>query len=95
MGGKASEEVALAETTSNAEGDLKHATKLAYNMVCKWGMSVKIGALSVDTQNEGGFMDYYKSHSVSDKLRNEIDSDVIFLLKKMLYQSKKNYYTAS
>ena len=47
MGGKASEEVALAESTSNAEGDLKYATKLAYNMVCKWGMSLKIGALSV------------------------------------------------
>ena len=89
MGGKASEEVALAESTSNAEGDLKYATKLAYNMVCKWGMSLKIGALSVDTQNEGGFMDYYKSHSVSDKLRNEIDSDVILLLKKCYARARK------
>ncbi len=89
MGGKASEEVALAEATSNAEGDLKHATKLAYNMVCKWGMSFKIGALSVDTQNEGGFMDYYKSHAVSDKLRNEIDSDVASLLKNSYDKAKK------
>ena len=34
-------------------------------------------------------MDYYKSHSVSDKLRNEIDSDVIVLLKNCYTKARK------
>ena len=89
MGGKASEDVVFNEISSGAEGDLKHATKLAYNMICKWGMSNSIGAMSIDTQNEGGFMDYYKSQAISNKLRDEIDNNVLSLLKKSYQKAKQ------
>ena len=88
MGGKASEDIVFQEISSSAEGDLKRATKLAYNMVCKWGMSEKIGTMSVDIESEGSFMDYYKSNAISNELRNEIDLDVLKILKNSYEKSK-------
>ena len=89
MGGKASEEVALKAMSAGAEGDLKTATKMAYNMVCKWGMTKEIGPLSVNINAEGGFMDYYQSDIISNDLRNKIDSSALNLLKNC-YQKAKN-----
>ena len=88
MGGKASEEIVLKEISSNAEIDLKTATQIAYNMVCKWGMSKEIGTFSVDVNNERGFLDYYTSNIISDDLRNKIDSSVLNIL-KTCYQKAK------
>lgn len=88
MGGKASEEIALKAMSSGAEGDLKKATNMAYNMVCKWGMTKEIGHLSVDIESDGGFMDYYQSDIISDDLRNRIDSSVLTILKGCYQKAK-------
>ena len=88
MGGKASEEIVLKEISSNSEIDLKTATQIAYNMVCKWGMSKEIGTFSIDVNNEKGFLDYYTSNVISDDLRNKVDSSVLNIL-KTCYQKAK------
>ena len=89
MGGKASEEIVFKAVSSGAEGDLKRATSMAYNMVCKWGMSKTIGPMSVELGNDGGFMSYYESNTISDDLRNKIDYDALSIL-KTCYQTAKN-----
>ena len=47
LGGRAEEELTMAQTTSGVQGDLQSATNMAYRMVTQWGMSTKVGALTV------------------------------------------------
>ena len=47
MGGRAAEQLIYGEATTGAESDLEQATGLARQMVGRWGMSEKIGLVSV------------------------------------------------
>ncbi|MEE2751850.1 MAG: ATP-dependent zinc metalloprotease FtsH, partial [Myxococcota bacterium] len=46
MGGRAAEEVVLSEISTGAANDLKQATSLARDMICKYGMSERLGPVS-------------------------------------------------
>jgi len=43
LGGRASEELEYGDLTTGAQNDLEHATALARQMVCLYGMSEKVG----------------------------------------------------
>jgi cell division protease FtsH len=47
LGGRAAEQLILGETTTGAESDLEQATRLAREMVGRWGFSKKVGMVSV------------------------------------------------
>lgn len=47
LGGRAAEQVSFDSISTGAENDLMHATTLARNMVARYGMSEKIGNLSL------------------------------------------------
>jgi cell division protease FtsH len=47
LGGRAAEEIVYGEVTTGAESDLDQATRLARQMVGRWGMSSAIGPVSV------------------------------------------------
>ncbi len=47
LGGRVAEEIVFGERTTGAENDLVQATRMARNMVGKWGMSEEIGPVSV------------------------------------------------
>ena len=47
LGGRAAEEIVYGEVTTGAESDLDQATRLARQMVGRWGMSPAIGPVSV------------------------------------------------
>ena len=47
LGGKAAEEVVYGTTSTGAESDLDQVSRIARQMVGRWGMSQKIGPLSV------------------------------------------------
>ena len=47
LGGSAAEQLIYGEITTGAESDLEQATRLARQMVGRWGMSEKIGRVSV------------------------------------------------
>ena len=83
MGGRAAEELVFSERTTGAEGDLKQATQIAYNMVCKWGMSDKLGALTVQGSESSGFlaMDYHQDEIVSEETQEIVDKEVKTILK--------------
>ena len=78
MGGRAAEKVAFDSRSSGAEGDLKSATDLAFKMVCKWGMSAKLGALAVKHNESGNFlaMDYFNDRTISDNMLKIVDEEV-------------------
>jgi len=51
LGGRAAEELFCEDITSGAQNDFQQATELARMMVCRWGMSEKLGPMSY-TENE-------------------------------------------
>ena len=56
MGGRAAEELVFNQQTTGAQGDLLTATKIATDMVCKWGMSPNLGPQAFTVDN-GGFIE--------------------------------------
>lgn len=75
MGGRASEEVffGIENITTGASQDIKQATKIAKNMVIKWGMSEKVGIRSF-YDSEGYYLE--ASDQISQKTSELIDSEV-------------------
>jgi cell division protease FtsH len=47
LGGRAAEEVVFGDMTTGAESDIQHLTRIARQMVGRWGMSPRIGPVSV------------------------------------------------
>lgn len=55
LGGRVAEELIIGEITTGAENDLQMVTKLAHEMVTRWGMSTRIGAMSLESE-QGVFL---------------------------------------
>ncbi|HNX00623.1 MAG TPA: ATP-dependent zinc metalloprotease FtsH [Candidatus Cloacimonadota bacterium] len=47
LGGRAAEEIIFGELTTGAGNDIDRATDIAKKMVCSWGMSEKIGPMTI------------------------------------------------
>ncbi|MFF0374041.1 ATP-dependent zinc metalloprotease FtsH [Actinoplanes missouriensis] len=71
LGGMAAEEVIFGLVTTGAESDLEVATGLARNMVGRWGMSAKVGPLSV-LPSEGD----PRAIGVSEQLLDTVDEEI-------------------
>lgn len=81
MGGRAAEELVYKEHSTGVEGDLKYATNLAYNMVCKWGMSNELGALALpEGNNQFLAIDYHQKNTVSEDIKKMVDQEIHKLL---------------
>lgn len=77
MGGRVAEEVFVQDVSSGAQQDIERATHLARNMVCKWGMSDKLGAVAYDESTDNGY-GYGEHHEkqYSDETAQSIDAEV-------------------
>ena len=51
LGGRVAEEVVFGDITTGAESDIQQVTMIARGMVERWGMSEKVGFLTVTPQN--------------------------------------------
>ena len=85
LGGRSAEELIFKDYTTGAGNDIERATELARRMVCEWGMSDKLGVVSLERrgnpvfvgmQSQGGGKDY------SETKASEIDLEVDRLLKE-------------
>ena len=90
MGGRAAEELVLKDYSTGVEGDLKSATNIAYQMVCKWGMSEKLGALSVPQGDSGNYlaMDYNAEDPASEETMQEVEEEVLSLITNSYSQAR-------
>ena len=78
LGGRVSEELFIGDVTTGAQDDLERATKLARRMVCEWGMSEKIGPLTLGQKQQEVFLGRDFSHNVdySPEIAYEIDQEI-------------------
>jgi cell division protease FtsH len=56
LGGRIAEKMVYNDITTGAGDDLKNATQLARRMVCQWGMSDKLGAMTFKKGEEHPFL---------------------------------------
>ncbi len=78
MGGRVAEEIVFGHVTSGAESDIKKATQLARRMVTQWGMSQRIGPVSMGENNELVFLgrDLGERRNYSEQMASQIDDEV-------------------
>jgi cell division protease FtsH len=90
LGGRASEELFLHEISTGASDDFKKATRIARNMVTKYGMS-DLGVVQYEEESEGVFLgrDYNKSKNFSDQVALEIDEQTRNIISSCYEDAKK------
>jgi cell division protease FtsH len=78
LGGRVSEELVFNEVTTGAQNDFEQATDLARRMVTEFGMSDKLGPLSLGKRHGPVFLgrDLVETRNYSEEIAYEIDKEV-------------------
>ncbi|MBQ3119048.1 MAG: ATP-dependent zinc metalloprotease FtsH [Clostridia bacterium] len=78
LGGRVAEKLVLDDISTGASNDIERASKIARDMVTKYGMSDSIGPISFRSENDEVFlgMSYSSGREYSEKLAAEIDTEV-------------------
>jgi len=78
LGGRAAEELTFNELTTGAENDLHQATEIAHKMVCEYGMSDRLGPLTLRKKETEIFLgrDFTAEKAYSEKTAEMIDEEV-------------------
>ncbi len=78
LGGRVAEKLILDDISTGASNDIERATKIARNMVTKYGMSDKIGAVMLGTGQEEVFLgrDIAQGKEYSEETAAIIDAEV-------------------
>ncbi len=80
FGGRAAEEVFLNSMSTGASNDFERATKMAHDMVTRYGMSDSLGTMVyVDTEQQGMFGPN-SSKSVSELTQQKVDAEIRSLI---------------
>ena len=98
LGGRVAEEMFIGEITTGASNDIERATKLARNMVCRYGMSETLGPLSFGEDPDSVFLGreliHHQNHSeetarlIDAEVRRFID-DAHVLARKLLEDQRE------
>jgi cell division protease FtsH len=78
MGGRVAEEIVFGDVTSGAENDIQRATQMARRMVTQWGMSEKLGTVSMGQKEELVFLgrDLGEQRNYSEEIAAMIDEEI-------------------
>jgi cell division protease FtsH len=72
MGGRAAEKLIYGVVTTGAENDLQQVTRIAHEMVVRWGMSPKVGPLNFGEADGGGFQQRPYSEATAQVIDDEM-----------------------
>ena len=83
LGGRVAEELFLQDISTGASNDIDRASKLARDMVARYGMCEKLGTVSYNSGDEIFVgRDYEKTKSYSEKVAGTIDDEVKSIIDK-------------
>src|SRR5437762_2732376 len=96
MGGRVAEEIVFGDITSGAENDIQRATQLARRMVTQWGMSDKLGTVTMGHKEERVFLgrDLGEQRNYSEEVAAIIDEEIRSIVDHG-YQTAKSVLTKS
>jgi cell division protease FtsH len=84
MGGRAAEELALGDVSTGAQNDLERATETARQMVCRFGMSARLGTATWGRPMGSRFLDspvsFGEDRNFSEETARAIDGEVRTLI---------------
>jgi len=78
MGGRCAEQIVFDELTTGAGNDIHRATELAKKMVCQWGMSERVGPMTIGNEERQVFLgkDWVQHESLSEATAQRIDHEI-------------------
>ena len=90
MGGRAAEEIVFSHLSTGASNDLEQATNWARQMICKYGMSDRLGPVSYGDEGGDVFLgrDLMHRKDYSDEKAREIDDEIEQVLGRMYDQAR-------
>jgi len=91
LGGRASEELTLSEVTTGAQNDLEMATGMARRMVTQFGMSTKLGNITLGRREGLVFLgkDIMEEKNYSEATARLIDEEVRQIVEDAYVKAKK------
>ena len=91
MGGRVAEEIVFGEITTGAENDFEQATDMARKMVTDFGMSEKLGPMSLGKRHGPVFLgrDLVESRNYSEEIAYEIDKEVRRIIDECYTRAKQ------
>ena len=78
LGGRVAEAIVLGDISTGASNDLERATRIARNMVTRYGFSEKLGPIVYGSDENEVFLgrDYGQNKHYSDDIASDIDSEI-------------------
>src|SRR5437016_13081284 len=87
MGGRAAEEIIFGDVTTGAKQDIEYATNVARQMVCEFGMSERLGLVTLHGKGDGDNLFF------SELTAADVDAE-IKALTDAAYRPASDIYTA-
>jgi len=90
LGGRTAEELVFSDVTTGAENDLSRVTKLARDMVTRYGMSDKLGPMTFGQKEELVFLgkEIGEQRDYSEAVAEEIDKEVRHIVQRAHKRAK-------
>ena len=91
LGGRVAEALILNDISTGASNDIERATKIARSMVTKYGMSERIGALMLGSNQEEVFLgrDFAQGKEYSEETAGIIDEEIKAIIDKAYNKAKQ------
>ena len=91
LGGRVSEEMVFGDITTGDQNDIEHATKIARQMIMEYGMSDKLGPVTLGHKQEQVFLgrDFVAEPNYSDAVAYEIDQEVRRLVEEAYKEAER------
>jgi len=91
LGGRVAEKLILNDISTGASNDIERATKIARDMVTKYGMSDLLGPITFGTGHEEVFLgrDFAQSRNYSEEIASKIDNEIKAIIGESYSRAEK------
>lgn len=89
FGGRIAEEVFVNQMSTGASNDFERATKLARDMVTKYGMSDSLGTMVYAGDEQDSWMGSMSSRTISEATQQKVDSEIRRILDEQYAVARK------